>query len=68
MLSDGCWRRLQHVLRKVNKNLVELATTKQVKVLNNLEEKTNLNTVHCVLNYDPELSVINTNLELFEQI
>lgn len=54
MLSDGCWRRLQHVLRKVNKDLVELATTQQVEVLNNLDENTNVSSFHLAHIYDPE--------------
>lgn len=45
VLSDGCWRRLQHVLREVNEDLVELPTPQQVEVLNNLHENTNINTV-----------------------
>lgn len=44
VLSDGCWRRLQHVLREVNEDLVELPTPQQVEVLNNLHENTNINT------------------------
>ena len=40
VLGDGRWRRLQHLLRKVNKDLVELATTQQVEVLDDLQENT----------------------------
>lgn len=36
MLSDGCWRSLQHVLGKVDEDLVELSSSQQVKVFNNL--------------------------------
>lgn len=38
VLSDGCWRRLQHVLRKVNEDLVELSSPQQVEVFNNLSQ------------------------------
>lgn len=48
VFSDGCWWSLQHVLSEVNKNLVELSTTQQVEVLNDLEEDTNNNNQqHC---------------------
>lgn len=68
MLCHSCRRRLQHVLCKVNKNLVELSTTQQVEVFDDLREKTNINSVHLALIHGPELSVMSTNLELFKQI
>lgn len=39
VLGNGRRRSLQHLLRKVDKNLVELSPTQQVKVLNDLETK-----------------------------
>lgn len=66
VLSDSRRRRLQHVLREVNEDLVELATTQQVEVLNNLQGKANVSAVRfavCDLG-----SVVGANLELFQQI
>lgn len=40
MLRDGCWRSLQHVLCQIDEDLVELAATQQVEVLNNLQDNT----------------------------
>lgn len=45
VLGDGCRRRLQHVLREVNEDLVELATAQQVEVLNNLPGNTSVSTL-----------------------
>lgn len=66
MLSDSCRRRLQHVLREVDEDLVELATTQQVEVLNNLRGKANVSAARFAVS---ELgSVAGANLELFQQI
>lgn len=43
MLSDGRRRRLQHVLRQVDEDLVELASAQQVEVLNDLEANADVN-------------------------
>lgn len=46
MLGDGCGRSLQHVLRQVNEHLVELPTTQQVEVLDDLQETPNVSAAH----------------------
>lgn len=70
VLSDGCWRRLQHVLREVNEDLVELPTPQQVEVLNNLHENTNINTCSFCNSWFmvQNQECVCANLELFEQI
>lgn len=37
VLGDGRRRRLQHVLRQIDEDLVELAATQQVEILDDLE-------------------------------
>lgn len=57
------------MLRQVNEDLIELATTQQVEIFNDLEANADVsNNVRLALSHDPESSVTSTNLELLQQI
>lgn len=55
VLSDGCRRSLQHVLRKVDEGLVELSSPQQVEVFDNLLRSNSFtHSCHPWPEYEPE--------------